>query len=88
MGQSVQVIYYDPKLQIGVVDWRRVYLLHPIVTLLLVEVDKGRLSTGQRVLLKESAKERIKKEVLHYKSRSARLDKSKKIKIDLIKVPL
>ena len=43
MQQEVQLKYINQDLQIGMVNWREVYLLSPKPVELIVEVDKGRL---------------------------------------------
>ena len=43
MEQKIQLNYINNELHIGVVDWRKVYLLSPNITPLIPEVDKGRL---------------------------------------------
>lgn len=44
MEQKIQLKYFNPQLQIGLNDWRTVYLLHPNVSLLIPEVYKGNLT--------------------------------------------
>ncbi len=43
MLQEIRIKYFNETLQIGVVNWREVYLLKPRLEKLFVEVDKGRL---------------------------------------------
>ncbi|MBD0278005.1 MAG: hypothetical protein ICV81_08590 [Flavisolibacter sp.] len=43
MEQKVKLNYINIQLQIGMVNWKQVYLLYPQVTPLMPEVDKGRL---------------------------------------------
>lgn len=43
MEQKIQLTYVDLQLQIGLKDWRTVYLLHPKVIPLIPEVYKGNL---------------------------------------------
>jgi hypothetical protein len=40
MEQKIQLNYINNELQIGGLDWRKVYLLSPNITPLLPEVDK------------------------------------------------
>lgn len=41
MVQKIHIKYIKERLQIGVVNWREVYLLSPQVLSLQVEVDRG-----------------------------------------------
>jgi hypothetical protein len=43
MEQKIQLKYINKNLQIGLVNWREAYLLHPEIIRLNVEVDRGRL---------------------------------------------
>jgi hypothetical protein len=43
MEQKIKLIYINPRLQIGMVNWRQVYLLHSQINALIPEVNKGRL---------------------------------------------
>jgi hypothetical protein len=43
MLQEIKIRYFNESLQIGLVNWREVYLLKPHVIKLNVEVDDGRL---------------------------------------------
>jgi hypothetical protein len=43
MLQEIKLKYFNESLQIGVVNWREVYLLKPHIIKLNVEVDEGRL---------------------------------------------
>ncbi len=66
MEQRIELKYINERLQIGMVDRKQVYLLHPKVTPLLVEVDKGRLvyrakGSNRRISYAQIKKELIKK---------------------------
>lgn len=43
MEQKILLNYINIKRQVGMVNWREVYLLRPQVVRLIPEVDKGRL---------------------------------------------
>lgn len=43
MLQEIKLRYFNESLQIGMVNWRDVYLLKPRIIKLNVEVDEGRL---------------------------------------------
>jgi hypothetical protein len=43
MLQEIKLRYFNEPLQIGMINWREVYLLTPQIVKLNVEVDKGRL---------------------------------------------
>ena len=43
MLQEIKLRYFNESLQIGMINWREVYLLEPEIVKLNVEVDKGRL---------------------------------------------
>lgn len=48
MEQKTELLYFNPKLNIGMKNWRQVYLLHPKVELLIPEVYKGNLVYRQK----------------------------------------
>jgi hypothetical protein len=57
MLQEIKIKYFNESLQIGMVNWREVYLLKPQITKLNVEVDRGRLvyrptGSGKRISYK------------------------------------
>ncbi len=61
MEQKIQLKYINKKLQIGLVNWREIYLLHPEIIRLSVEVDRGRLvyrakGTNRRISYKKVKK--------------------------------
>jgi len=43
MLQEIKTNYLNESLQIGMVNWREVYLLQPCIIKMNVEVDEGRL---------------------------------------------
>ena len=43
MVQKTELKYINAQLKIGLVGWRRVFLLYPSVKALLPEVERGRL---------------------------------------------
>lgn len=57
MLQEIKIKYLNVSLQIGMVNWREVYLLKPHLIKLNVEVDEGRLvyratGSGRRISYK------------------------------------
>lgn len=43
MLQEIKLKYFNESLQIGMLNWREVYLLKPQIVKLNIEVDDGRL---------------------------------------------
>ena len=43
MEQKIKFTYINPRHNIGLINWRQVYLLHPQIQTLIPEVNKGRL---------------------------------------------
>jgi len=48
MQQEIKIRYINEILSIGMVNWKEVYLLKPVIIRLLVEVDNGRLIYRRR----------------------------------------
>jgi len=46
MLQEIKINYFNESLQIGMVNWREVYLLKPRIIKMNVEVDERRLVYG------------------------------------------
>ena len=44
MEQKIELKYINHQLQVGLKDWRNVYLLYPKVVILIPEVYKGNLT--------------------------------------------
>ena len=60
MEQNIKLKYLNPELQIGMVSWRRVYLLYPKIIELNPEFYKGRLIYRQRGSVKRISYSQIK----------------------------
>lgn len=61
MQQVIQLKYFNPALQIGLVSWREAWLLHPYPVPLQVEVDKGRLVYRARGSARRITYQQVKK---------------------------
>ena len=61
MEQKIQLNYINVKLQIGMVNWKEVYLLHPHIVRLIPEVDKGRLVYRAKGVAKRLSYSQIKR---------------------------
>jgi len=71
MLQEIKIRYFNESLQIGLVNWREVYLLKPQIIKLNVEVDEGRLvyrATGsnRRISYKRLKKGLKKKNIFRF----------------------
>ena len=68
MVQKLQLKYINKELKVGMVNWKQVYLLHPVITPLRPEVDKGRLvyrakGTSKRISYAQIKKGLVKENV-------------------------
>ena len=68
MEQKLKLKYINMQLQIGMANWREVYLLFPKVTALLPEVERGRLIYRAKGSYKRISYAQIKKGLIkkHY----------------------
>jgi len=55
MVQTIKINYWNSQLDIGMVNWKEVYQLQPVIQQLRLEVERGRLVYRAKGLAKRNS---------------------------------